>query len=507
MHHPFPKFFVCLLAGCAISAQAAVSDLWGTNGELWSASGRLPDFSFAGYHCGESPLPDVPAGVSVKMFRAKGDGVTDDSQAFLDALAKVKDGAIEIPPGRYRITKILEVTHPGVVLRGAGPDKTVLFFPKPLNNIRPDWGATTTGERTSNYSWSGGFVWFQGSLGEQPLTDITDAAQRGDNVVTVSDTRNLRPGQRVEIFQRDDPDNSLATELYSGDPGNTANLNGSTYASLVCHITEIAGHVIHFDRPLRFSVKLQWHPQIRSFRPTVSECGVENLRFEFPDMPYPGHFKELGNNAVAFSGVSDCWARNLIISNADSGLFPDGDFCTIQGTILVSSRVPDKALHCTGHHGINFEGHDNLFTGFDYRTRFIHDISVDHNASGNVIAAGRGIDLCFDHHERAPNENLFTDINAGAGTRLWSCGGGSSLGKHCGARGTFWNIRAARPQKYPPAGFGPASMNIVAVQTDLPSDTVLSGRWFEAIAPNDISPQDIHAAQLARRINSKSYPK
>jgi hypothetical protein len=120
-----------------------------------------------------------------------------------------------------------------------------------------------------------------------------------------------------------------------------------------------------------------------------------------------------------------------------------------------------------------------------------------------VTANGRGVDLCFDHHERAPYENLFTDIDAGAGTRLWQCGGGAALGKHCAARGTFWNIRAHAPQKYPPEAFGPASMNFVALQTSLPSETNLSGRWFEAVPPDEIIPQDIHAAQLARRLSAK----
>src|ERR1035438_6730351 len=83
----------------AMSATAAVSEIWGTNGERWSADSRLPDFSFAGYHCGEAPLPNVAPGVSVKNFGAKGDDVADDTQAFLDALAAVKSGAIEIPPG------------------------------------------------------------------------------------------------------------------------------------------------------------------------------------------------------------------------------------------------------------------------------------------------------------------------------------------------------------------------------------------------------------------------
>ena len=502
--NPHVRFRVALLLlGLAASAGAATSDLWGTNGERWRADSRLPDFSFAGYHCGEAPLPNVAPGVSVKNFGAKGDDVADDTQAFLDALAAVKSGAIEIPPGRYRITNILEIKRSSVVLRGAGTDKTFLFFPIPLNDIKPDWGATTTGDRTSNYSWAGGFVWFKGSFGEKTLARITAEAQRGENSLTVSGTENLHIGQRVEIFQRDNPDNSLAAELYSGDPGNTKNLEGSTHASLVCRIMRIDGNQIRFDRPLRFDVRLQWRPQIRSFEPTVAESGVENLCFEFPNTPYAGHFTELGYNAVAFTGVADCWARNLVITNADSGLFPCGAFCTIQNIVFESSRQPDTALHCTGHHGINFEGTDNLYTGFDYRTRFIHDISVDHCAAGNVMTGGKGVDLCFDHHERAPYENLFTDIDAGAGTRLWTCGGGAALGKHCAARGTFWNIRAVRPLKYPPAAFGPNSMNFVALQTDLPSEKNLSGRWFEAIPPNQIFPLDIHAAQLARRLNAK----
>ena len=495
-----PLFFAL---GLVASVRGATSELWGTNGELWSASSRLPDFSYAGYHCGEAPLPNVAPGVNVKKFGAKGDGVTDDTQAFLDALAAVKSGAVEIPPGRYVITNILEIKRSGVVLRGAGADKTVLFFPIPLQEIKPDWSQTTTGRKTSNYSWSGGFVRFEGSFGGQVLANITAEARRGERALQVSAPEKFHTSQRIEIFQKDNADNSLATNLYSGDPGDTKNLHGSTYASLTSRITKIDGNRIHFDRPLRFDVKFEWHPQIRSFEPTVTESGVENLCFEFPNTPYAGHFTEPGYNAIAFYGVADCWARNLRITNADSGIFPNGRFCTIENIVFESAREPDAALHCTGHHGINFAGEDNLFTGFDFRTRFVHDISVDHCASGNVIANGKGVDLCFDHHCRAPYENLFTDIDAGAGTRLWQCGGGAALGKHCAARGTFWNIRAARPQKYPPPAFGPASMNFVALQTGLPSEKNLSGRWFEAIPPDEIFPKDIHAAQLARRVGTK----
>ena len=488
-----------LLLLLPVTMLAQTSDLWGVNGERWSPRSRLPDFSYAGYHSGEAPLPRVPRGVSVKEFGAKGDGTADDTAAFQKALATVKSGAIEIPSGRYRITDILEVKRGHIVLRGAGPNESVLLFPKQLNDIKPNWGETTAGRPTSNYSWSGGFVWFKGNLGNRTLALITGIAQRGDTTIRVSNANNLSVGQRVEILETDTLKNSLADSLYSGDAGDTSKLLGSTRASIVCHILKITGENIEIDRPLRFDIKPEWQPRVVSFEPTVSESGVENLGFEFPVTPYAGHFTELGFNAVAFSGVSDCWASNLRIANADSGIFTNSYFCTVCGVVFESARPPDKT-GSTGHHGFNFEGEDNLFTDFDFRTKFIHDITVDHNASGNVSAHGRGIDLSLDHHRRAVNENLYTDIDAGAGTHLWLSSGGDALGKHAAARNTFWNIRSSRSQNYPPTDFGPVSINVIAVETQQRSEKNFTGRWFEAIPPAKIIPQNIHAAQLARRL-------
>lgn len=166
----------------------------------------------------------------------------------------------------------------------------------PAINAGADAAATTTGQRTSNYSWAGGFVWIRGNLGQKLLTKVIGEAKRGDNTLRVASTEQLRPGQRIEIYQHDHRDNSLAEHLYAGDAGDTKNLRGSTRASLVCRITKVEGDRISFERPLRFDVKPQWQPQIRSFAPSVSEVGVENLGFEFPNIPYQGHFTEMGNN-------------------------------------------------------------------------------------------------------------------------------------------------------------------------------------------------------------------
>lgn len=506
--NPTATFFtaICLFSGFAplvVAQESALhSQLWGADGEKWDSRSRLPDFSHAGYQRGEQPLPDVPPGVSVKDFGAVGDGVSDDTEAFVRALKTVESGAIEVPPGRYVITGPLEIVRPGLVVRGAGTEQSVLFFPKPLNEIKPNWGATTSGRRTSNYAWSGGFITVRGSFPTRDLTDVTGVAKRGERSFSVADTDHLHPGLEVEVYQSDTPDNTLAVHLYSGDAGPVENLKGRGRSSLVARIVAVKGGRVTLDRPLRVDLRPEWRPRLRAFAPTVSECGIENLGFDFPITPYEGHFTELGFNPIALVSVAHCWVRNVHVSHPDSGPFVRGVFNTVENLVITSSRAVDKQ-GCTGHHGITLTGGDNLVAGFDIRTRFIHDLTVSGFCSGNVFSGGRGTDLSLDHHRHAPHENLFTDLEAGEGTRLWKSGGGAALGKHCGARGTFWGIRANRPLIDPPDGFGPFSMNLVALTTTMSSETNADGKWYEAIPPERIEPRNLHQAQLRRRLEKK----
>src|SRR6185503_6442966 len=51
-------FLGCAGSGDPAGSPAQVSELWGRGGERWSPRSRLPDFSFAGYHFGDDPIPD-----------------------------------------------------------------------------------------------------------------------------------------------------------------------------------------------------------------------------------------------------------------------------------------------------------------------------------------------------------------------------------------------------------------------------------------------------------------
>jgi len=499
-----------VLGALALSASEkaearSISALWGERGENWTVDGRLPDFSRAGYQEGEVPLPEVAQTTSVRDFGAVGDGVTDDTKAFNAAIAATNRGAVWVPPGRYVITDYVQIQKSGVVLRGAGPDRSVLWFPCGLDETHPRLGRTSTGSPASGYSFDGAFVKIQGDYQAKELARITATAKRGDASVEVDRTSGVVVGQTVFVVLREAAGHSLKTYLYNGDPGDIRK-GKQLDTKMLVRVVAVHGTRVTFDRPLRFETRAEWTPELRSFRPTVTESGIEGIGFEFPAVKYRGHFKEHGFNAIELRSVADCWVRNVTIHNGDLGINVVACRNTLEGVTVTaaSGRASGEGpVEVSGHHGIQCKGaEDNLVTRFDFQTCYVHDLSVEH-ASGNVFAGGRGTDLCFDHHKDSPYANLFTDIDCGRGTRVWRCGGGTSLGRQSAAWETFWSIRAERPVEPPPVGWGAPGMNFVGLSPKISGMAEPSGWWFEVMPPERLAPRDLHAAQLAWRLGER----
>jgi len=496
--------FVLAAAVCSTTfAQPVHSQLWGENGQAWDRAGRLPDFSYAGYRRGRD-LPE-PRGVqvSVEDFGARGDDDKDDTEAFQKAVKQAAGKVIGVPPGRYIITDKITIRNSNTILRGDGPDQSVLFFPTPLEKIDPRPGATTSGRPTSNYSWSGGFVRIIGDFDNRPLARIVEPAERGSTELIVDNTDKLKPGDLLRLVLRDDEDLTLVKHLYDHDTGPIDNLDRDTlrYTVKVAAVDADAGRVT-IDRPLLCDVRTEWSPHLSRAASDVQESAIEGLAFEFPVTDYKGHFTELGYNAIDLDDVSNCWVRDVEIRHADSAIYLSGHHNTLAGIVCLSDRQRDSDRHATGHHGVTFTGSDHLLENFDFRTHYIHDFTVTSFTCGNVFSRGKATNLSMDHHRKAPFANLFTDIDAGLGAQLFRCGGGGGLGKHSASWTTVWNIRTQQPVCWPKPGFGPDRMNIIGLYCDEKPVRDPEGKWFEPLAPDQtLEPANLYEAQRARRLN------
>jgi Pectate lyase superfamily protein len=492
------------ISSASAELTTAYSELWGQSGERWTPDSRLPDFSFAGYRAGASPMPTPPIVANVKSFGAVGDGVSDDSQAFVDAIAATSSGAISIPAGRYKVTRVLKITKSNIVLRGAGAGTTTLVFPYSLSDV--------LGGSTGAWSSAGGFLWLAGKDNGAKLANVTGAATRGAKTLTVDTAAGIAVGTTIRLVEFN-TDGSLGRHLHADliDAGPAAPRRLVDFA---VRVLAVSGNTLTLERPLPADVRSVWTPQIYGFAPTTQETGVENLSIEFPNVPYAGHLVEKGYNAIYFDGIANSWVKNVTILDADSGILTGGTagdaidsgmtrFCTIDNLRLGNQFRGSSGI--TGHHGIALEGpRDMLITHFNFDKQFMHDLTVDWTASGNVFSSGRGINMNFDHHRYVPYENLFTDIDVGAGDTLWNGSrtqdsGDASGGPVAGARTTVWNIRASAAQLPLP---GWPQLNVIGM---LRYPTQKGGNvWVEQLDPTALFPSNLHLAQLAFRQGGSS---
>lgn len=87
-------------------------------------------------------------GANVKDFGAKGDGITDDTQSIIMAVANADDGVVYFPLGKYRITESIEIilsTRGRIGLTGAGGTSTII-----MEGSGPAFKITGTHKGTSN---------------------------------------------------------------------------------------------------------------------------------------------------------------------------------------------------------------------------------------------------------------------------------------------------------------------------------------------------------------------
>ena len=283
-----------LLTVFATPVAAEQSKLWGAKGELFVPTGRIMDWSYAGYRAGEVALPSLKPTLNVTDHGAKADDSTDDTAAFVAALGVAKAGdVVGIPAGIFIIKKKLTVPS-GVVLQGAGQDKTILDVPVSLTDA---YGNPGLASGTSTYSFGQAFIEASGSDGGATLATVTQKALRGDTKLTLSTTTGIAVGDWIQIEQTD-VGGALMKRLHAGLLDGGSDNIGDKGMDFYTRVKAIGAGGIEIERALPVDVELGWSPTVKSVKPKTSEVGIEHLALRFPPTTYPGHFKEPGYNAI-----------------------------------------------------------------------------------------------------------------------------------------------------------------------------------------------------------------
>lgn len=512
-------FSLALLASGTTSAQGS-SQQWGSTGEKWASTSRLPDFSAAGYHAGKKAIPDVPVATKVTDHGATANDDVDDTDAFLKAIAAAENGAVLIPKGRYKISQVLMICKSNVVLRGEGSEQSVLEIDKSLTVHAPqsksvcDEQALQGGIGTQKNRWPymGGFVWFEGNQTGQRLTPVTAPAARGSTQLSVQSVEGISIGQLLRLVQLDDDKHRLIKMMQAGMNFESDQVNylkpelGDTRKVMdwVFEVVAIdsSSRTLTLDRPLRLDVDTGLSPALYAHQTRSQEVGVERLGFRFPGAAKKAHNAEEGYNAIYFNHVTNGWVRDVQIIDADYGINARSFVYNSSFEDIVFKTGKRSQPSC--HHGLSASilSQDNLFNRyrFDGKTHCIHDVTVEAYTTGNVFSNGVHNKVSLDHHKGAPYENLFTNLHSTDGSTLFHWGGGTHRGPQSGVRSTFWNITADNAIEAVPEVRHFPMVNVIGLKgAKVPSNDTNAQAWVELSGEGGVTPPNLHASQVARK--------
>jgi len=466
-----PAVLLAALAGPA-AAQKPITgtDLWAEYVKSPDTHSNIPNCSYAGVFRGEKPLPAPTVGTDVKQHGAKGDGKADDTEAFKKALQSTaaKGGAVAVPAGTYRISQQLVIPS-GVVLRGEGPEKSVLNFVRPLEQIL----GKIEENKSSVWSWAGGMIWIgspdtfrpdgkvaphladriQGWEYWRPsatLAKVSKPAKRGDRTVEVDKADGFKPGQFVMLSWENPADASFLKHV-AGHPSMEAyNWKSATWIlppiyprwQWPAEIESVKGNTVTLAQPLRVDIRAEWNVEVADPGPRVENAGVEDLQILLESPKEHKHLKCVGWNGVYFNRAYNCWAKNVRITAAENPvIFSAAKNCTVEKLVIDGDPM--------NHHSVamRVNSHDNLVKDFVVKGmwRVKHGINVEWLSSGNVYSKGTMEKGTFDSHRALSFDLIRTEItltNEADGP-----GGAGQAGPFIGARVAHWNIRvlAAKP--------------------------------------------------------------
>ncbi len=283
----------------------------------------LHDFSYAGYHNGEDPLP-VPTGpeYSVLDYGADNTGLSDSCpaiQSAIDAASDAGGGVVSLPAGEYRCEDLLTISTSGVTILGEGSGSTALYF--------------TRSDAMSDVS----HLSFEGSLSVTAETLLTADVDALTVTLPVEDASAFSVGDDVSVGW-------VITDEFIEDHGMTGtwvSFNGQWRSffrrDVVALDTASTPNTITVDVPIRYPALTRDSASVRQESGYLSECGVAGLSVSSV-VSWEEAWSNDRSHVIGFDTTKDCWMDDVLSYESPNSDDDRGKHLQSGGVIVVTSK-------------------------------------------------------------------------------------------------------------------------------------------------------------------------
>ncbi|MEQ8848937.1 DUF6298 domain-containing protein [Botrimarina sp.] len=367
-----PKKILLALLLFATPSVAQPSVRLGADGRLEYSAGdrgdRVPDFSSSGYAGGDREPPIAP--VRVVVSPADGDN-TPPIQAALDRVAELPAaenglrGAVLLAPGEHRVDGRLRIAAGGVVLRGAGADRTRLVATGP----------------------SRAPVVRIGAAADQPVTtdeavEVTDDYTAvGARELTLPAGHGLAAGDWA-VVTRPSTDEWIATlDARRDGVGWRA---GRTDVRWVRRVEAVDGGAVTLDAPITSSLDKRLGGGTVARITTdkrIAEVGLEDLTLVSESTSDNPHDEDHAWHGLVADDARNLWVRRVRFKGFAGGavLLREGvQHATVEDCLSIE---PVSELGGYRRHTFFTQGQQTLFLRC-WSEHGLHDFTVGHCAAG-----------------------------------------------------------------------------------------------------------------------------
>lgn len=407
---------------CASISYAAESATWQNfvDARENGSEAILPDFSYAGYHYSEAPIPEPDHKVfNVTDYGAKpDDGLSDRDaiQATIDAASSHGSGIVQFPAGRFHLNTTAKTETPiylkssNIILRGSGKGSngTELFMEMHLDPEDPDKMYSTPFMLNIECP----------NAKEGRITLVTEDATRESFSVKVASADDLKVGQRITLYLQSTDAVKEALAPYEA-PAAWKRLYSDGIVVKERHIIEaIEGNRITFKEPIHTAVNASHGWEIRSYN-VIEEIGIEDIHFvgnwTSGFVHHRSALDDGGWSAIRMQNLANSWIRRCTFTNWNYAINVRSSSAVSVLQISLLGNKGHFATHSRGGYGV-------LFGLIEDTTASHHGPSMGYQSVGTVYWRYKyDPSSSWDSHSGLPYATLLDCVEGGI--TYGRCGG------------------------------------------------------------------------------------